>query len=75
MEEARMKAIIEISCDNAAFKDEGDGSDDDAYRDCELARILRTAADHLSGGTAGDSLKLYDINGNKVGTYRIEDDE
>ena len=35
----------------------------------EVARLLRKAADHFAGTTAGDQglLRLLDINGNRVG--------
>jgi hypothetical protein len=55
---------ITIQRGNAAFDDGLGGS-------LELARILRDLAEHiegrdLSGGKAGN---LFDVNGNRVGTY------
>lgn len=54
-------ATIKIEMDNAAF--EGDGRD-------ELARVLRSLAQDIESGSR-DKASLYDINGNKVGTFKI----
>jgi hypothetical protein len=57
-----MKVKIEISCDNAAFEN------DPAT---EVERILRNLTGKLR--LPGDSLNLFDINGNKVGKLEWED--
>jgi hypothetical protein len=54
-----MKFIIEMDCDNAAFHPNA--------RD-EIARILRDAVKRLDRERAS----LFDINGNRVGFWRIE---
>lgn len=59
-----MKATIKIVMDNAAFEDSGG---------TELARILRDLADK-SENSCLDAIKnsgVYDINGNKVGTFKV----
>jgi hypothetical protein len=57
-----MQFSIEINCDNDAFA-ESPGA--------EIAMILRTAAKRLENGqTSG---KLFDANGNKVGTFQLGD--
>jgi hypothetical protein len=55
------KAKLIIRMDNAAF--EGDGHQ-------ELARILHDLANELEG-TDRSRIPLFDINGNKVGTFVI----
>lgn len=62
-----MQAKISIKMDNAAFEDNGNGN--------ELARILEKAAAWAEAAilAAGDSKNLFDINGNKVGTFAITD--
>jgi hypothetical protein len=58
-----MKVLIDIDCSNAAFED---------FPDAEVARILREAADKVSGPKkVGDSFALRDINGNTVGSLRL----
>jgi hypothetical protein len=58
-----MKFKLEIECDNAAFED------DPSY---EVARILKEAAtEKVEQGTLTG--KLYDINGNLVGSFTYED--
>lgn len=53
---------IEIETGNAAFEDD---------RNMELARILRQIAERLENGeNAG---RVLDINGNKVGSFEIEE--
>ena len=55
---------IEIETGNAAFEDDN--------RNYELARILRQIAERLENGeNAG---RVLDINGNKVGSFEIEED-
>lgn len=70
-----MKAIIEITCDNAAFRDPDDDDEEssihEAARNEQLALILRDLAKHIEQGSDGKS--LLDVNGNKVGSYRLED--
>lgn len=44
----------------------------------EVARILRRAAEHVEGtfpGTVEGVYPLFDINGNRVGTVRVEWDD
>jgi len=53
-----MKLTINIKMDNAAFED-GD----------EAARLLHEVTEHVRNGDLGGT--IYDINGNKVGQYRI----
>lgn len=51
---------LKVKTDNAAFEQD---------RDAELARILEVAARKIEhGNTEG---KLYDINGNVVGSFKI----
>lgn len=56
-----MKFQLTINCDNAAFF-----VDDDLQGE-EIARILREAADKLEHGHAAGP--LYDVNGNRVGSF------
>ena len=58
-----MKLTIKLTCDNAAFNDSGDPSD-------EVARILRKYAARIERDGVVDS-KLFDINGNTVGTVKV----
>ena len=60
-----MKYTITIECDNAAF-------DPPAH---EVARILRTLA-HQCNQYDGDlpEVKLFDINGNRVGHTTVTED-
>jgi hypothetical protein len=67
---------LAIKTGNAAFcSDGGDPNDDRQCRDHELARILlRVVADLNSGElTVNGSMRLRDINGNSVGTVRLEE--
>mgnify|MGYP001560852723 CR=1 FL=1 len=60
-----MKAIIEISMDNAAFQDS-----------TELPRILKDLAERLAQRESfedGDMDTVFDTNGNRVGTFKIID--
>jgi len=57
---------INIRTENEAFK---------PHPAAECARILRVLADDLTEGrrpypARGEVCNLYDVNGNKVGTYR-----
>ncbi|MFA5436896.1 MAG: hypothetical protein WC372_12730 [Candidatus Neomarinimicrobiota bacterium] len=54
---------IEIETGNAAFEDD---------RNMELARILRQIAERLENGE--DAGRVLDINGNKVGSFEMEED-
>lgn len=58
------KFILEIETDNDTF---ADGNLEE-----EVARILRKAAAAVEDGIAW--CHLYDINGNRVGSYSIDDD-
>ena len=57
-----MKFRLDMLCENAAF-------DDLPFR--EIARILREAADDVEAGAPIGSLR--DLNGNKVGEWKMED--
>lgn len=54
---------VEIETGNAAFEDD---------RNMELARILRQIAERLENGE--DAGRVLDINGNKVGSFEMEED-
>ena len=58
-----MEATIRINMDNAAFEDGCDGYS-------ELARILKNLSNYLYEQGSTDK-NLFDINGNKVGTFEI----
>jgi hypothetical protein len=60
-----MKVKIEITCDNAAFEEEG--------LDNEVYRILKSLMDRVSqyGVHAADGA-IMDINGNKVGKMEVQ---
>ena len=55
---------LEFDTGNAAF-------DDDMRRD-ECARILRAVADLLEHGSQ-DGAGVYDLNGNRVGTWSLSE--
>jgi hypothetical protein len=58
-----MKFSLSIRLDNAAFSSPGG---------CELARILRHLADHFDHKDLSETAdKVFDGNGNSVGTCRI----
>lgn len=59
-------ATITIEMDNAAFEDVGPAT--------ELGRILRKLANDIEDGLLPESIKLYDYNGNKVGSFEIDND-
>ncbi len=59
-----MKFTLKIESGDAAFEDFPEG---------EVARILRHVADLVKAGYR--SAPLLDINGNRVGEYRYEEDE
>lgn len=58
-----MKAIIEVEMDNAAFED---------YPITELARILESLVHGIKRGFV-EHQTLFDINGNTVGSFKIEE--
>lgn len=60
-----MLITIQIRTDNAAFEDTG-GS--------EVARILRELAEQYDSDGLHIFVKLYDINGNAVGTVNVRED-
>jgi hypothetical protein len=63
-----MKFKLYVEMDNAAFgEDSGD-------RGVELARVLRTAAERIErcGVSQGDEGNLRDVNGNRVGGWRVQ---
>lgn len=51
---------------NAAFTEEYGGPE------VEVSRILRAAAERVEGGFL-DAGSLWDVNGNKVGEYRVSE--
>ena len=64
-----MRMLIEMTMENAAFADGGNG--DPSY---EAARILRALANRLEGHphfSPGHSQPLHDANGNEVGMMDI----
>lgn len=65
------KVVIEINTRNAAFRDEQ--VEDDAACAGELSRILLDLTDRLDmEEMAGlDMARLFDFNGNAVGTVRV----
>ena len=58
-----MKATIKIEMDNAAFEDGNAGA--------ELARILGELAAKVSRVEITPGWNLFDVNGNKVGTFEV----
>lgn len=63
-----MQLTVEINCDNAAFEGEEIGP--------ELSRILRGLADGIESSAVnpihGLDVRVRDVNGNVVGTARME---
>ena len=59
------KVTIVINTDNAAFEEDTSG---------ELGRIFRELADEFANGDLRDNGRIYDINGNSVGTYDVVED-
>ena len=57
-----MKVTIDIECDNAAFT---------GAPELEVERILNELARKV-GGEGMKNIKLYDVNGNSVGTMKVE---
>lgn len=65
---------LKFSTDNAAFGDADDGEDQhDTDTRSESARLLRELADTLESGSTTHG-GIYDVNGNKIGTWRLEGD-
>jgi len=64
LKDKRMKLLIEIEMDNAAFE---------PCSGTECARILRKLADRIEDEqcTEGDVTPCRDINGNKVGKAEV----
>lgn len=75
-----MTLRVTVSCDNAAFADNGHKE--------EIARILQDLASKITdyrrgcreGGlnerlVAGEAVSLYDLNGNACGTVTLEENE
>ena len=58
---------MEFDCDNAAF------DSDSEFDRGEVARILRQAAAEVRHGSTYS--KIYDYNGNRVGSWELEIDE
>lgn len=56
-----MYVTIEIDMDNEAFAES---------KETELARVLKTAANKVLIDGVHDR-KLYDANGNRVGTFKV----
>lgn len=64
---------LEINTANAAFHDDDSGEATSASLGVEIGRILRTLAGRLENPRAsGDEGRLYDHNGNRVGSWRLE---
>lgn len=66
-----MQFVAQFNIDNAAFEE--DGSE-------EAARILRKLADTIETGPRlgemehnGESVSLFDVNGNRIGTAQVTD--
>jgi hypothetical protein len=64
-----MRFRLEMDCDNAAFGEEADSTLGDAVP--EIVRILGRVMKGLEAGA--DSGSIMDVNGNKVGTWEIEE--
>jgi len=64
-----MKMIIEITMNSAAFEEE--------LRSMETSRILKRLAERIeySQMQEGDGEYLFDINGNRVGHWIIDDEK
>jgi hypothetical protein len=66
-----MKFTLEINCDNAAFCDEDTGESNPGP---EVARMLAALAYRLPPDLEPeDNGAVYDVNGNKVGKWSMED--
>lgn len=62
-----MRFILEIACDNAAFKSV-DGADDASATDWEVTRLLLDTTTQISRGQMHGN--LVDTNGNTVGEWK-----
>jgi hypothetical protein len=62
---------ITINCENAAFHADDEQPGDDSAARVEVASILRTLARHFESGPM--RARIYDRNGNAVGTVSIHD--
>jgi hypothetical protein len=51
------------------IKTDSDAFADDYFR--ELARILQNVTDTIEAGAFADSRPVFDINGNRVGEWRL----
>jgi hypothetical protein len=60
-----MKFSLTFDCDNAAFDD---------FPESEIARILRSVADRVDDGDRDPGGLIFDVNGNHVGEWNIEEE-
>ena len=58
---------IKIDTGNAAFSDPYSGEHDKYYEGCELNRCLRKIIENIEDGRMFGA--IFDINGNKVGSW------
>lgn len=66
--------IVKFTTDNAAFcADTNEEADNDASQRAECARILGKLAEELENGSTVKG-SVYDVNGNRVGDWRLEGD-
>ena len=65
-----MTFTMNVKTSNAAFTDEDSGAFNPGP---ELARILRDVADRMEGGYVLSG-SVFDINGNKVGSFETVED-
>lgn len=56
-----MKCVITVNMDNASFEEPSE----------EIARILRGLAHRIETDQQCESRKIYDLNGNAVGTIKF----
>jgi hypothetical protein len=62
-----MKFTLEMKLDNAAFQ-----TDDETVDGMELAQVLVRVADAVHGVTGGgDNAYIYDVNGNRCGSWEV----
>ena len=66
-----IKIEMNINTDNSAFCDIESGNNTTGSVDDELTRILKDAILHITSAYP-NNIKLYDINGNKVGSMYVE---
>ena len=70
-----MRFQLDITCDNAAFRDhDPDNPEPETSDGREVARILRTLAGHLEDDVLSpdDGRPVLDYNGNRVGAWTVE---